>query len=94
MQHKKQLGGNKFISKVRVFRPDQGSLPYMLFYADGLESEPSPSPQTESQARAAREVADIHENEGKVFSQVEERIIKRSKDGRDIQREHVFRLTE
>lgn len=94
MQHKKQLGGNKFISKVRVFRPDQGSLPYMLFYADGLEPEPSPSPQEESQARATREAADIHENEDKVFSQVEERIVKQSKDGRNIQREHIFRLPE
>lgn len=94
MQHKKQLGGNKFISKVRVFKPDQGSLPYMLFYADGLEPEPSPSPRAEPQAREAREVVNIHEHEYKVFSQVEERIVKRSKDGRNIQREHVFRLTE
>jgi hypothetical protein len=36
MQHKTQLGGNKFISKVRVFKPDTSSLPYMLFYADGI----------------------------------------------------------
>jgi hypothetical protein len=39
MTHKNQLGGNKFISKVRVFKPDQGSFPYMLFYVDG----PAPS---------------------------------------------------
>ncbi|KAJ4316919.1 Mitochondrial import inner membrane translocase subunit tim8 [Neodidymelliopsis sp. IMI 364377] len=36
MQHKRQLGGNKFISKVRVFKSEkEGSLPYLLFYVDG-----------------------------------------------------------
>jgi hypothetical protein len=40
MQHKIQLGGNRFISKVRVFKPDIGSLPYMLFYADGMAAGP------------------------------------------------------
>lgn len=32
MQHKEQLGGNKFISKVTVFFP---SLPYLVYYVEG-----------------------------------------------------------
>jgi hypothetical protein len=35
MQHKRQLGGNKYISKVRVFKSEKlGSLPYLLFYVN------------------------------------------------------------
>jgi hypothetical protein len=69
MQHKIQLGGNKFISKVRVFKPDVGSLPYMLFYADGV-------------------AADSQTREG----HFEGHIAKRSRDGKNILREHVFRV--
>jgi hypothetical protein len=68
MQHKTQLGGNRFISKVRVFKPDVGSLPYMLFYADGVA------------ANNAREKAE------------EIYIIKRSNNGKNILREHIFRV--
>lgn len=36
MQHKRQLGGNKFISKVRVFKAENfGTYPYMVFYVAG-----------------------------------------------------------
>jgi hypothetical protein len=36
MQHKRQLGGNKFISKVRVFKPENhGPYSYLLFYVAG-----------------------------------------------------------
>jgi hypothetical protein len=36
MQHKRQLGGNKQISKVRVFKSEkEGSWPYFLFYVEG-----------------------------------------------------------
>jgi hypothetical protein len=36
MQHKRQLGGSKFISKVRLFRSEKaGSLPCFRFYVDG-----------------------------------------------------------
>jgi hypothetical protein len=35
MQHKRQLGGSKWISKVRVFKSEkEGSWPYFLFYVD------------------------------------------------------------
>jgi hypothetical protein len=36
MQHKRQLDGNKFISKVRVFKPENhGPYSYLLFYVAG-----------------------------------------------------------
>lgn len=34
LQHKAQLGGNRSISKVRVFKNADGSLPYLVFYVD------------------------------------------------------------
>jgi hypothetical protein len=69
MQHKTQLGSNRFISKVRVFKPDVRSLPYMLFYADGV---------------AADSQTGVGHFEGYVT--------KRSKDGKNTLREHIFRL--
>lgn len=45
MQHKEQLGSNKYIWKVRVFKPDQGSLPFMLFYVSGPVWVPEGSDQ-------------------------------------------------
>jgi hypothetical protein len=36
MQHKRQLGGNKYISKMKVFKSEkEGSWPYFLFYVEG-----------------------------------------------------------
>jgi hypothetical protein len=38
LQHKRQLGGDKWIEKVRVFRSEkEGSWPYLLFYVAGPE---------------------------------------------------------
>jgi len=38
LQHKRQLEGNKWIEKVRVFRSEkEGSWPYLLFYVAGPE---------------------------------------------------------
>ncbi|CAE7194196.1 hypothetical protein P3342_009594 [Pyrenophora teres f. teres] len=34
LQHKDKLGGNRFISKVRVFLPSGASMPYLVFYVD------------------------------------------------------------
>ncbi|OAL48528.1 hypothetical protein IQ07DRAFT_655006 [Pyrenochaeta sp. DS3sAY3a] len=47
MQHKNQLGGNRFLSKVRVFKNDQGSLPYLVFYVE-------PTPATGSAQSSCR----------------------------------------
>jgi hypothetical protein len=81
MQHKKQLGGNKFISKVRVFKPDQGSLPYMLFYADGKAPDSAFTPREHA-----------HEDGEGFYDDVGAHIVKRSDTWKGIVREHVFRV--
>jgi hypothetical protein len=81
MQHKKQLGANKFISKVRVFKPDQGSLPYMLFYVE------TPAPPKPPPGLKAREHRPVKVTNGSV----ELYMLKYSEDGRSVVREHVCR---
>jgi hypothetical protein len=85
MQHKKQLGANKFISKVRVHKPDQGSLSYMLFYVE-TPAPPKPPPGLE-----AREIIQ-HRLVKLTNDTVESQMLKYSKDGRSVVREHVFRV--
>jgi hypothetical protein len=42
MQHKWQLGGNKYISKLRVFKSEkEGNWPYFLFYVEGAAASGS-----------------------------------------------------
>jgi len=76
LQHKRQLGGNKYISKVRVFKSEkEGSWPYFLFYVDG--------PAATLGLRGG-------ENNKKIWSSNEEpRIIRESADGKHVIREHV-----
>jgi hypothetical protein len=81
MQHKTQLGANKFINKVRVFKPDQGSLPYMLFYVE-TPAPPKPPPGLEVRHR----VVDVGNDS--VFREIREW----RKDGRSVVREHVLRV--
>jgi hypothetical protein len=89
MAHKKQLGGNKFISKVRVYKPDQGSFPYMVFYVDGpAPSDPSPTPQVRS---GASEEVVARQNKSVKTSIVNTQIVKRSGDGKSVLREHLLR---
>jgi hypothetical protein len=89
MAHKKQLGGNKFISKVRIFKPDQGSFPYMVFYVDG-PAPPDPSPTPHARSEAAEEMV-VRHNESMKMSMVNTRIVKKSGDGKSVLREHVLR---
>jgi hypothetical protein len=82
MQHKRQLGGNKFISKVRLFKSDKsGSLAFFVFYVDGPVPAPEPSPVTSVEKLRARD------NVGEA-----EVAVKRSADGKNFVREHVFRV--
>jgi hypothetical protein len=93
LQHKKQLGGNKFISKARVFKPDVGSLPYMLFYVDGPAPDPLPSPQ----ARAALELLPTAIEvfrEGRLWhGSVKTLVVKQSKDAKNILRKHIIHVS-
>lgn len=88
MQHKKQLGANKFISKVRVFKPDVGSLPYILFY---VETPAPPKPPPGSQARGMLSKM-AHGSREKRSETMEAHVVKRSKDGMNVLREYVFRF--
>ncbi|KAG9387779.1 Vacuolar amino acid transporter protein 1 [Pyrenophora tritici-repentis] len=78
LQHKRQLGGNKYISKVRVFKSEkEGSSPYFLFYVEG--------PAAMAEKREER-------NEPEIQNRNEEpKIVGRSVDGKHIIREHVVR---
>lgn len=77
MQHKRQLGGNKYISKVRVFMSEkEGSWPYFLFYVEG--------PEATTKERRGNDRTIAHAGEGP-------KIVKKSKDGRHAVREHVVR---
>jgi hypothetical protein len=87
MQHKIQLGGNKFISKVRVFKPDVGSLPYMLFYINGPALGPVSSPQ-------AHEIVPIggFRNKGAWSELIETHVVKRTTDSNNVLREYITLL--
>jgi hypothetical protein len=90
MAHKKQLGGNKFISKVRVFKPDQGSLPYMLFYVDGPAP---PNLSTGSQLGEALRPADgaTVRQDSEYWRRVDSPgMVQRTEDGTNVLREHFL----
>ncbi|KAF2125169.1 hypothetical protein P153DRAFT_300869 [Dothidotthia symphoricarpi CBS 119687] len=74
-QHKAQLGGNKFIERVTVFRPDRGLMPYLLFWVEDAPAGPGEAVVDEKMGRDG----------------VEPRIVKRSVDGKNVEREHVLR---
>jgi hypothetical protein len=85
MQHKRQLGGNKFISKVRLFKSEKaGLLAYLLFYVDGPVSE------LERRSNSGLSVNDVIG--GARDADGEMRVLARSDDGRNIVREHVSRV--
>jgi hypothetical protein len=91
MQHKKQLGGNRIITKARVFKPDVGSLPYMLFYVDGPGLVASSS-QQENGTKDLRERLGRRIDRGRWSGRVEAHVVEQSKDGKSILREHVIHL--
>jgi hypothetical protein len=76
MQHKRQLGGSKWISKVKVFKSEKGgSWPYFLFYVDI-------SPASGVMVDRSR-VAGSYDRP---------RIVRKSEDGSHVVREHVMRM--
>lgn len=73
-QHKRQLGGNKVIDRVTVFRPDRGIMPYLLFW---VEDAPN-GPHTFTVETGAWDARD----------DLEPRMVKQSADGRNVEREY------
>jgi hypothetical protein len=77
MQHKRQLGGSKWISKVRVFKSEKaGSLPYLLLYVEG---------PVETKSKAGGENRSERRNDS-----VYEGVVGSSHDGKSVVREHVY----
>ncbi|KAF2826906.1 hypothetical protein CC86DRAFT_416671, partial [Ophiobolus disseminans] len=81
LQHKRQLGGTKFIWKIRIFK-DDGALAYpnLLFYVD--PNAPPSKPEKPSSNFMERNRTDAG---------VESRVVERSKDGKSMLQEHVVR---
>ncbi|KAF2848992.1 hypothetical protein T440DRAFT_143734 [Plenodomus tracheiphilus IPT5] len=83
MQHKTQLGGNCFISKVRVFKNEEtGSLAYLCFYVD-----PTPASGSDLSERAT--LADDVSIQTKALSD-SPRLVQMSADGKSMLREHAI----
>jgi hypothetical protein len=76
LQHKDQLGGSRYIEKVRLFKPPRASLPYLLFYV-------AKEPFVGETGPLAAEVVDARNAS---------RLVRRSGDGKNIVREHVVYL--
>jgi hypothetical protein len=78
VQHKRQLGGNKIISKITIFEGDEaGGYPHLLFWvadAPELEAPKAPEPSMGSETGAA----------------VGKNVVESSRGGKNIVREHVF----
>ncbi|USP75837.1 hypothetical protein yc1106_03111 [Curvularia clavata] len=77
MQHKRQLGGSKYITNVRVFKSEkEGSWPYFLFYVKGPGMAPI------WKRNGSEEEAEENGYEGP-------KVVMRSENGRHVVREHV-----
>lgn len=77
MQHKRQLGGNKYIANVRVFKSEkEGSWPYFLFYVVGPGIAP-----------IWKRNAGLDTTEG--YVDAGPKVIMRNEDGRNVVREHT-----
>ncbi|KAH7091636.1 hypothetical protein FB567DRAFT_436058 [Paraphoma chrysanthemicola] len=83
-QHKTQLGGNKYISKITVFRADAvGNLPNLLFWvSDGPCPEEEEAPEKPGKPSENTKVREIFEK----------RDAKRSPDGTHVVHEYVIRV--
>jgi hypothetical protein len=88
MQHKTQLGGNRFISKVRVFKTD-GPFAYLLFYVDPAavpDIIPAPDPlPTPLPSPVGKRIDSGNWGHDDTW-----RVVKRSGDGKNLVREHII----
>jgi hypothetical protein len=76
LQHKDQLGGNRYIEKVRLFKPPGASLPYLLFY---VAKEPATGQASLTEAEAQAEKDSL-------------RVAGRETGGKNFVREHVIHV--
>ncbi|KAI5373633.1 hypothetical protein J4E82_007681 [Alternaria postmessia] len=76
LQHKDQLGGNRYIEKVRLFKPPGASLPYLLFY---VAKEPAAGQASLTEAEAQAEKGSL-------------RVARREMGGKNFLRKHVIHM--
>ncbi|KAF2833145.1 hypothetical protein CC86DRAFT_461581 [Ophiobolus disseminans] len=98
-QHKHRFGKNKSIEKVTFFKADKGQTPYILFWVIDAPAGPAPGGAgAEAQSGELNKDVGEHGNmDGNATkaqqggTEVEARIVRRSTNGKNIVREHVFR---
>ncbi|USP73066.1 uncharacterized protein yc1106_00340 [Curvularia clavata] len=93
-QHKKEMGGNKYISHIIVFNEeDLIGFPHMFFKVEWAPNPPPPPPPPpppgQFQARSVPE--DVAEEQRRHPSKMKTgRVLESSPDGRQMRREHVI----
>lgn len=102
-QHKARLGANKVVTKITIFRADAIAKPCILFEVGDV---PTPGSKPGGSEGMAGENSDaVEHGNGEEVEQgnsegsdaghqnggVESRLVRRSKDGKSLVREHVFR---
>lgn len=91
LQHKRQLGGAKFIWKIKIFKGDdlhESDDPHLIFYVD---PNPPPMPPPEDTPGSPQKTPSDSSGQADSEDWMEPRIVKRSADGRSMIREHIIR---
>jgi hypothetical protein len=86
VQHKTQLGRDKYVSKMTVFRSDSTEkvLPIVLFWVDNV---PTPPPEM-AEPKPDEEEEDKKPEKG--AERVDSTLVGRSSNGRNVLKEHVL----
>lgn len=83
MQHKTQLGGNKYIYKVTLWNDADGDVQMMFWVKD------APPPQAAPEGQLDRKMSTPDEGEVAHAFGKAGKVVNRSQDGRNVIREHV-----
>ena len=79
-QHKKQLGGNKYVTKAQVWADQLGSTPSIIFYVANAPAQPPE--ESEEDIWNTKRSLDGTQGLGNA--------VKRSADGKNVIREHII----
>ncbi|XP_014556661.1 hypothetical protein COCVIDRAFT_99137 [Bipolaris victoriae FI3] len=98
-QHKREMGGNKYISHIIVFMEDDPTgWPNLLFKVDWAPPPPPPPPPPQPSATQPLQAKSIGEHAQELQNEEQThvegaKILGSSRDGKHIVREHVIRAT-
>jgi hypothetical protein len=92
-QHKHRFGKSKTVGKVTVFRADIGIMPYILFDVIDVPEGLTGGDVNKQEDREATSLRLDSRNRTETNEEhiMEERIVKRGMDEKNVLREHVFR---